>query len=83
MEKRIAISSNFRENRIICECGEEILLVPDVKAMGEAIENHVALHINGIKDSEQKTKEETRIRDALIIQVFNLSSESKKDKTTE
>ena len=83
MEKRIAISSNFRENRIICECGEEILLVPDVKAMGEAIENHVASHTNGIKDSEQKTKEETRIRDALIIQVFNLSSESKKDKTTE
>ena len=37
------------------ECGEEILIVPTLKKMNEAIENHVQLHKaeNSIKSSSQ------------------------------
>jgi len=50
-------------------CGFEILLVPDVKAMDEAIENHVAEHM----ETDNLTQEEAGcIRENLIIQTFGL-----------
>jgi hypothetical protein len=70
-----------RRDMIKCECGAEILLLPDVRAMGEAIEIHVALHVEGAKGPACTTIEAERLRDALIIQVFRISGESK-DKGT-
>lgn len=83
MKKKKIIRSNLPEDIIVCECGAEILLVPDVKAMSKAIEAHVAYHTKGIKNSSEKTEEENRIREALIIQVFNLASKSENNKTPE
>jgi hypothetical protein len=33
-----------------CECGAEILMVPDVKLMGEAIETQAELHWRKLKN---------------------------------
>jgi hypothetical protein len=38
---------------IRCICGAEILVVPDLKAMELAIENHVDEHIKASNDSER------------------------------
>jgi hypothetical protein len=57
---------------IKCECGEEILLLPDVRAMGEAIEIHVAMHMQRSKALADPDGEAERLRDDLIAQVFNL-----------
>jgi hypothetical protein len=63
-------------DKIVCECGSEISLLPDVKAMGESIEVHVSLHMNGEKGSACTSIEASRLRDALIVQVLRISSES-------
>ena len=55
-----------------CECGAEILLLPDVKTMGNAIEAHVTQHIQKTKDpANTATAEAESLRDTLIAQVFN------------
>jgi hypothetical protein len=56
---------------IRCECGFEILLVPDLKAMGRAIEIHAAEHAKKEQSSEKAAFEEARIQDLLIIQTLN------------
>jgi hypothetical protein len=56
---------------IKCTCGSEILLVPDIKAMGEAVENHVAEHKKKYGLSSDQAE---GIRDHLIIQIFELAS---------
>ena len=50
-------------------CGAEILLVPDVKLMSKAIEAHVATHRQ--KNPTLAELEAERIRDSLIIKVFD------------
>ena len=35
--------------KVRCECGAEILLIPDVKEMSKAIEDHVDLHLQSLK----------------------------------
>lgn len=58
---------------ITCECGYEILLLLDLKAMDQAIQNHVLEHKNrGVKDAEAN-----RIEDELIFQIFKKAAESK------
>jgi hypothetical protein len=57
---------------IKCECGVELLLIPDLKSMNEAIENHVAEHV--AKSECNTTKSADQIRDHLIIQVFEKAS---------
>lgn len=54
---------------IKCECGYEFLLIPDSKAMGKAIENHVLEHKNKYGLSEEEAQ---NIEESLIAQVFNL-----------
>jgi hypothetical protein len=54
-----------------CECGAEILMVPDVKLMGEAIETHVELHMRKLKNPVRADVEAERIRDFLIGQVLD------------
>jgi hypothetical protein len=58
---------------ITCECGYQILLVPDVQAMSQAIERHVLEH----KNKGANEAEASRIEDALISQVFDQAAESK------
>ena len=54
---------------INCECGHKILLLPDLKAMVQAIEEHVLDH----KNKFALTKEETEtLENALITQTFDL-----------
>jgi hypothetical protein len=52
---------------IKCECSYKILLLPDLRAMSQAIEKHVLEHKNkGVSGGEA-----VRIEDALISQVFD------------
>jgi len=76
MTNRKLTSSHQRRNTVTCECGAEILLLPDVKAMDRAIEAHiVAVHMQKSRDSECAAAEAERVRDALIIQVLRKASE--------
>ena len=73
--------SNFRRvaerlPTVKCECGAEILLLPDVGAMSRAIEVHVAEHMQKSKASAGAAAEAERIRTALIAQVFSKASKS-------
>lgn len=61
---------------IKCSCGAEILLVPNVKLMSEAIEKHVEKHKRKIKNQKEAEVEAERIRDYLITQVFDKASEA-------
>ena len=71
-------------DRIKCECGAEIYLFPDLKAMSEAIDVHIALHMGeGVKGLAFKTVEADRLRDALIIQVLRVAGESEDEQTHE
>lgn len=54
-----------------CSCGAEILLVPDVAAMGAAIENHVVEHQKKYGLSKEQADS---IRDYLIIQTFEAAA---------
>ena len=53
-------------------CGAEILLVPNVKLMSQAIEAHVAKHRK--KDPALAELEAERLRDNLIIKAFDKAS---------
>jgi hypothetical protein len=56
---------------IRCFCGTEILIIPSIKHMNEAIENHVAKHKRRLKDTKRaKEVEATLIRDFLSTQMF-------------
>jgi hypothetical protein len=81
---RISVVGNMKETncmkKVRCECGEEILLLPDVKEMSKAVEVHVALHLEGVLGSQPCSAEEAdRLRDALIEQIFRLAGESQDD----
>jgi hypothetical protein len=83
MTRRKMMPFRGRRDRIICQCGAEIPLLPDVKAMGEAIEVHVSLHMKGVKGPVCTTVEAGRLRDDLIIQVLRISGESEDEGTHE
>jgi len=56
---------------IRCFCGTEILVVPSIEHMNEAIENHVAKHKRRLKDTKlAKEVEAELIRDFLSTQMF-------------
>lgn len=59
---------------IRCSCGHKILLIPDIKAMNQAIEAHVETHALKIKKSEKAEEETERVRSHLIEQMFDLAS---------
>ena len=61
---------------IQCECGEKILLIPDLRAMNIAIENHLAAHSKTIKKTKIKEASQTSLRQFLIEQLFQLSSQT-------
>jgi len=55
---------------IKCSCGAEILLVPNVKKMNEAIEAHILEHTKKIKDAKEAEAESECVRSDLIIKVL-------------
>jgi hypothetical protein len=60
---------------IRCSCGFELLLLPDVQVMGQAIERHALEH----KKNYGLTQEQTEsLKDDLIAQAFKLTSEMPK-----
>ena len=73
MKNRKLPRSYRNMDTVKCECGAEILLLPDVRAMGQAIEVHVALHMQKLKAPAGATAEAERVRDALIAQVFSIA----------
>jgi hypothetical protein len=66
----------FMGSIVKCECGVEILLTPDLRAISRAIEAHVAWHGEKEKDSAKAAAEAERIRDDLIAQVLRKASKS-------
>jgi hypothetical protein len=76
--------SNFKRvagrlSVVKCECGAEILFLPDVRVMGHAIEVHVALHMQKLKAPAGAATEAERVRDALIAQVLSKASKLEND----
>ena len=61
---------------IRCECGFEILLILDLKAMSSAIDMHAMEHGKKEKDPEKAAFEEERIRSILIAQALNAAASS-------
>jgi len=55
---------------IKCECGAEILLLPDLRVMNHAIEVHVSKHREKEKSTDKAEAESKRIQELLITQVF-------------
>jgi len=53
---------------IRCSCGVEILLVPNIKLMGEAIKNHADAHKQKVKDPEEAEAERTQ--NELIVKIL-------------
>ena len=62
---------------VVCECGSKILVIPDIKEMSAAIENHVWEHIKNEKDQSKVTCEKCRLMDLLVAQVLKVASDSK------
>jgi hypothetical protein len=60
---------------IECSCGAQILLVPNVKKMGAAIEAHIIEHTKKINNSKDAEAEAERVRDDLIVKVLEMASE--------
>ncbi len=52
------------------DCGAEILLIPDLKAMSASIEDHALQHKSKIADPEKAEAETERIRSILIMRVL-------------
>ena len=65
--------SSLKNNLLLlkCQCGHEILLLPDLKTMGKAIEEHAMDHKNKYALTQ---KEADAIQDNLIAQAFKLAS---------
>ena len=59
---------------IRCECGFQILLVPDLKMMTKAIEAHAALHGEREKDPVKAISEQERIELDLIAQTLEAAA---------
>jgi hypothetical protein len=62
--------------KVKCECGDEILLMPDLKEMDKAIDNHVDLHLQNLKGPSCSAAEAERLRDVLIAQVLLMASQA-------
>ena len=82
MANRKSVSRQRKKETIKCECGVEICLVSNVKAMSDAIENHVAIHMQKVR-GVATTVEAERVEDSLIAQVFKKTIQSGDKKNSE
>jgi hypothetical protein len=55
---------------VLCECGEEILVVPDLKEMGRCIVTHATLHEKKEADLKKGKAEYSRIEAQLTLKVI-------------
>jgi hypothetical protein len=71
--------SNLPPNRkgcvIRCECGYEIPVIPDAKAVGVTIDAHIEEHRRKCKDPIEGEKEAKRIHDMLFSELFDKIAE--------
>jgi len=70
-EKRKPTNQGIQKNLIKCECGKEILIVPDVDAMSRAIEAHVWEHLKEEKNPRKAAYESNRLWDLLVAATFS------------
>jgi hypothetical protein len=75
MTNRKIVRFQERKDKIKCACGAKIPLFPDVKAMDEAIEVHIALHLEGVRSQPCTTLEADRLRESLIYTIFKIAGE--------
>lgn len=59
---------------ILCECGAEILLIPNLELMGQAIEAHIEEHKQMEPNTVKAENTAERIRTLLIKQVLEKAS---------
>lgn len=74
MNRKI-VPFSHRKDKIKCECGDEILISLDAKAIGKAIDIHVDSHLAGEKGPICSEIDADRLRDYLIGQVFKMAAE--------
>lgn len=55
---------------ILCECGEEILVIPDLEEMVRCITNHATIHREKEADSKKAKAEYCRIEEQLTRKVL-------------
>jgi len=68
IEGDIADSDKYLKERlpiINCECGTEILVVPDLQAMNRAIKNHVANHRKKKRNTQKNEITPTEVSELL------------------
>lgn len=73
-KSKVQTQTKKRLASIKCECGAEILMVPDLKGMSEAIEAHVKKHAEEAENPLEAEVIAERIRENLIVQVFKKAS---------
>ncbi len=61
-----------------CVCGAKILVVPNVKQMSKAIDDHAEVHVKKMETSSKKEKdtEREKVRDDLTAKVLQKAGEA-------
>jgi hypothetical protein len=55
---------------VLCECGEEILVIPDLEEMAHCIETHAIIHETKEADPSKAKEEYSRIEEQLTQKVL-------------
>jgi len=71
----IAKTESTSLRTIKCLCGAEILVMPDLAAMNQAIKMHLAEHKKSSQDAAKRASELAQIEQSLIEQLFRIASE--------
>ena len=79
MTKRKLMRYSQRKETITCECGVEIDVVTNAKAMSNSIDDHIVIHMQNI-EGLATAAEADRIKDVLIRQAFKIAIQSKDEK---
>jgi hypothetical protein len=62
---------------IRCLCGAKILLIPDMKAMNRALENHIDEHIKKNSKTRKSYIPPIKVRKILVEQILEKASEQR------
>ena len=60
---------------INCTCGTKILLLPDLKAMNQAVENHIGKHNKLLQQRGEKKAPNNLIKEILVKGILKKASE--------
>ena len=63
-------SEQFKKMVVICECGTEILVIPDLEEMAHCMKNHAAIHCKEVVDPTKSKAEYDRIEEQLTQKVI-------------